>query len=172
MNALSSSPIATSVSAPRYAGLRPLPQGGSEGQVGKGCWGGSEGQTQNPSAWTALTISSPSLHSPTPGETATTLFSTIPTSTLCPLAMNSPETLGDATRCNKVGSYVSAASLGPGGGGGGWGRGCVRIAPLGADVQCGLCSTCSSQGHDLGGAGGMSSMTRWETPLHSFSLTY
>lgn len=119
MNALSSSPIATSVSAPRYAGLRPLPQGGSEGQVGKGCWGGSEGQTQNPSAWTALTISSPSLHSPTPGETATTLFSTIPTSTLCPLAMNSPETLGDATRCNKVGSYVSAASLGPGGGGGG-----------------------------------------------------
>ncbi|XP_034525964.1 cytochrome c oxidase subunit 6A2, mitochondrial isoform X1 [Ailuropoda melanoleuca] len=38
-----------------------------------------------------LTIRSPSLHSPTPGETATTLFSTTPVSTLCPLATSSPE---------------------------------------------------------------------------------
>lgn len=83
---------------------------------------------------------SPSPHSPTLGATATTLFSTIRTSILCPPATSGPETERGPQAQYRPGSRASAGASGTSGT-----CGLGSGAPHDACAQCGLRS-CSPQG--------------------------
>lgn len=87
---------------PRAPRVHPLPPPADphQGRRPEPGAGGPEGGDPGRTALTPA-VPSPSLHSPIPGGTATTLFSTTPASTLCPRATNAPEAQADHCERNK-----------------------------------------------------------------------